>query len=637
MGSAAAAQTPLEPAPQIELGLRLPDPGWLDGLTPLEPRAVPTPDALVRETAPGLLGTRRTDAIERAEGLQLVGGVAMTYVGPDGMERARAWAVQLAGPGEGQAGVDATRWMLRGGGGELSVRALERPAGALVVEATRPTGARTATVAFAREGWLYGIELSDAVGGQPDTAALERIARSLDERLPRLDTALGPVLLGVSPTLEADLARARIAARGPRRGAILPVPGTTLAASSGDLEWALASFEGRRAELELFQRRAGGSWRALGGPGGPGCPRIPDEVRAVWGLGGACPSGASPITRPDDADAGDPELSPLRGPGIWVWELSRVGGPAALARRAKTLGVRTVFLKSGDGARYWRQLDAAIEPLHEAGLRVCGWQYVYGRAPIREARVLARAARSGADCLVVDAEGEFERRRSYAGPTHRAARRYMRELRRRVGRRVPVAMSSFAYTDVHGAFPYSAFAESPFGVDAFMPQVYWGAFGTRMASATRRAMRWNTIYGLPVAPIAGTYRGERAGDLRGFRCLAADLGADGVSYWSLQHTRTSQLPALALPTRCSTARTSGRGATRYAHLAAGASGDPVVWLQTRLRQWGSPIPRTGHFRSRTRAAVRAFQRSRGIPATGRVDDRTWDLLLQRVGRGSPGA
>jgi peptidoglycan hydrolase-like protein with peptidoglycan-binding domain len=156
-----------------------------------------------------------------------------------------------------------------------------------------------------------------------------------------------------------------------------------------------------------------------------------------------------------------------------------------------------------------------------------------------------------------------------------------------------------------------------------------------MSRALTRSMRWNSVYGLPVAPIAGTYRGERPRDLRAFRCLAARLGADGVSYWSLQHTRPAQLPALALPTSCAGDRVSAsRDAatalrTRYATVRFGTRGDHVTWLQGRLRAWGAPVPRTGLFRTRTRAAVIAFQRARGLRASGVVDGRTWDLLLQR--------
>jgi hypothetical protein len=625
--AAGAAQGPV-----AGLQERLPAPAPLGAAATDPLRPIPTGAVLVSEIA-GDLGERSVDARARTARLGLIGGLAATFRRSDGSVAARAWAAQLGARGGAQAGVDLTRWSLRAAGAEVVVSELERPAGGLVLDVTRPDGSRAAVVAFALEGWLYGVELPAAPGGAPDLVAATAAGARLAARLPRLALG-GPRPLGVSPLMRLELAAARAGARGARRGGTEPVPGTVQAAADGDVEWALASFEGRGAELEVFRRRAGAAWTALGDPGGPGCPRVPAAIQAVWGLLGACPAGASPVTRPDDPDAADPDLSPLRGPGMWVWEVRAAGGAERIAADATAAGFRTVFLKSGDGVRYWRQFDAALPVLRAAGLRVCAWQYVYGRSPAREARVLARAERRGADCLVVDAESEMERG-TYNGSAHRAARSYMRELRRRVRRRVPVAMTTFAYVDLHRSFPYSAFAEGANAVDAFMPQVYWGAFRTRMASALTRSMRWNAVYGLPVAPIAGTYRGERPSDLRAFRCLAADLGADGVSYWSLQHTRRAQLPALALPTSCPRSKASTSTSAdlalrgRYATLRTGTRGDAVTWLQGRLRAWGAPVPRTGLFRTRTRAAVVAFQRARGLRATGVVDGRTWDLLLQR--------
>jgi murein L,D-transpeptidase YcbB/YkuD len=149
----------------------------------------------------------------------------------------------------------------------------------------------------------------------------------------------------------------------------------------------------------------------------------------------------------------------------------------------------------------------------------------------------------------------------------------------------------------------------------------------RVTTAMRRTLITNAIYG-PIAPIAGTYRRERPADLRAFRCIAANAGAIGVSYWSLQHTRRSQMSSLALPTTCTDAEKSPR---TYPTTRLGARGDTVVWLQSRLRAWGSPVPRTGYFLRRTRNAVRSFQRAHGLETTGVVDPRTWDLLLQRSG------
>lgn len=57
------------------------------------------------------------------------------------------------------------------------------------------------------------------------------------------------------------------------------------------------------------------------------------------------------------------------------------------------------------------------------------------------------------------------------------------------------------------------------------------------------------------------------------------------------------------------------------------SGDRVRELQARLRQIGwFDADVTGNYASMTSTAVAGFQTKRGIPSTGEVDQRTWDLL-----------
>ncbi|MFW6091771.1 MAG: L,D-transpeptidase family protein [Actinomycetota bacterium] len=58
------------------------------------------------------------------------------------------------------------------------------------------------------------------------------------------------------------------------------------------------------------------------------------------------------------------------------------------------------------------------------------------------------------------------------------------------------------------------------------------------------------------------------------------------------------------------------------------SGDDVRELQARLKQIGwFDHEVTGHYGSVTATSVSGFQTKRGIPSTGDVDQRTWDLLV----------
>src|SRR5215217_3213161 len=105
-----------------------------------------------------------------------------------------------------------------------------------------------------------------------------------------------------------------------------------------------------------------------------------------------------------------PEI--FRGNGMWIWEAGRSegGDPVAIAGRARAAGIATVFVKSSDGgSSRWAQFNPTfVQALKAQGLRVCAWQFVYGSDPAGEAALGADAVASGADCLVIDAESQYE-------------------------------------------------------------------------------------------------------------------------------------------------------------------------------------------------------------------------------------
>ena len=114
----------------------------------------------------------------------------------------------------------------------------------------------------------------------------------------------------------------------------------------------------------------------------------------------------------------------------------RIGATSGRSsRRAKRAGVGTVYIKAGDASTTWSQFSSSlVSALHAGGLRVCGWQFVYGDAPIEEAKVGAAAVARGADCLIIDAEGHYEGK--YA-----SADRYIRKLRPQVGPDYPLSLA----------------------------------------------------------------------------------------------------------------------------------------------------------------------------------------------------
>jgi peptidoglycan hydrolase-like protein with peptidoglycan-binding domain len=72
----------------------------------------------------------------------------------------------------------------------------------------------------------------------------------------------------------------------------------------------------------------------------------------------------------------------------------------------------------------------------------------------------------------------------------------------------------------------------------------------------------------------------------------------------------------------------------YTSPRKGQTGNHIVALQRRLRAAGVLTTEqiTGHFGTTTESAVKRFQRSVGLEQTGKVGERTWNLLVEKTGR-----
>jgi hypothetical protein len=158
---------------------------------------------------------------------------------------------------------------------------------------------------------------------------------------------------------------------------------------------------------------------------------------------------------------------------MWIWYVSQSDGGnlASIVAQAHVAGVTTLFIKSSDGSsNYWSQFSPTlVQTLHANGLKVCAWQYVYGTNPVGEANLGAQAVAAGADCLVIDAESEYE---GHYG----AAQTYIADLRAKIGEAYPLGLASFPYVYYHTSFPYSVFL-GPNGAQFNAPQMYWKAIG----------------------------------------------------------------------------------------------------------------------------------------------------------------
>jgi peptidoglycan hydrolase-like protein with peptidoglycan-binding domain len=309
------------------------------------------------------------------------------------------------------------------------------------------------------------------------------------------------------------------------------------------------------------------------------------------------------------------------GLGMWIWELPRTDGGnlATIAAQAQRTGISTLFVKSSDGASYWSQFSPAlVATLHAAGLRVCAWQYVYGSNPIGEAEVGARAVANGADCLVIDAESQYEGH--YA-----AAQRYIEALRAKIGASYPLGLTSFPYVDYHESFPYSVFL-GPGGAQFNVPQMYWKTIGISVPYAYVHTFEENLVYARPICPLGQTYEAPSRQEIVRFRSLAVPYEAcGGVSFWDWQETSSSGWSALLAPLEEGLAIPQPELTAPL--LRKGSRGDQVLWLQEHL---ASAIPgqtTTGVFESATLANLEQFQGAHGIAVSGQTDPTTWADLL----------
>lgn len=312
--------------------------------------------------------------------------------------------------------------------------------------------------------------------------------------------------------------------------------------------------------------------------------------------------------------------SPFVRQGMWIWyvDQSQGGSLPAIIATAHRHHIGTVYIKSGDGTTYWSQFSAPlVAELHRAGLKVCAWQFVYGDKPAAEARLGAAAVEAGADCLVIDAEAQYEGK--YA-----AASLYLSRLRAAVGAGFPLSLAGFPYVDYHPAFPYSVFF-GPGGAQVNQPQMYWKAIGTSVHAVFAHTYLYNRLWGRPVFPIGQTYEDPGRFGLRLFRRYSATYGTV-PSWWDWQETTPAEWGAIGAAGG-SRVLPAAVPDIEYPLLKFGARGDLVVWAQERLLTAGAELEVNGIFERATRRAVRAFQEAHGLPVDGQLGTGTWAQLI----------
>ena len=310
---------------------------------------------------------------------------------------------------------------------------------------------------------------------------------------------------------------------------------------------------------------------------------------------------------------------------MWIWYISHSNGGdlGSIAATAHRYGISTLLIKSGDGTGTWSQFShGMVSYFHSQGINVCGWQYVYGSHPIPEAQVGAAAVSNGADCLLIDAESEYEGH-------YVQAQEYIRKLRQLIGSSVPVALASFPYVDYHPGLPYSVFME-PGGAQYNVPQMYWPDIQTTVDAVYSHTFRFNLPYARPIEPIGEVAGNPAPSQVMRFRQLSRAYGADNVSWWDWQESSTRDWQALAKPVGVLSAYHPSLAPASLSSRSQGglSSGDLVVWAQEHLYSAGFHISIDGGFGPQTKRAVQQFQSAHRLPVTGVVETATWQALLR---------
>ncbi len=310
--------------------------------------------------------------------------------------------------------------------------------------------------------------------------------------------------------------------------------------------------------------------------------------------------------------------SPFETQGMWIWYVSQAerGNVKKIIAKARRYKIKTLFIKSGDGANWWQQWERYAPQFKAAGLNVCAWQYIYGRYPLVEAELAARAARLGADCIVINAEVEYKNR-------HKQAAQYIKRLRSKIDADYPVGFTSFAYPDYHPTVPYSVFL-GPGGAQWNLPQMYFWAFRASIPSVFQKTYQWNQIYQRPIHPLGQTYARVPASRALSFRKYAKKYKAKGYSWWVWHETRPNTWRALSTSFK----KLPKRRATPYPLLKQGFRSDMVRWAKLKLNADGARLSTSLSFDAKMTAAVKAFQRRKGLAVTGQIGVETWPVLQE---------
>ena len=261
---------------------------------------------------------------------------------------------------------------------------------------------------------------------------------------------------------------------------------------------------------------------------------------------------------------------------MWIWYLSRSshGKLGQIAKKAHAHGIDTVLIKSGDGTHYWSQFSPGVVSgaacPRPGRLRLA--VHLRATSPARRRRSGAAAVANGADCLVLDVEGQYEGKYPQASyfmsqPALADRAGLSARARQLPLRRLPPGAARTRSSSARAA--PSTTSRSSTGRTSARPS-------TR-ATSTPGCGTGST--GGQIDPLGQVYNHPKAGQIKRFRALAMSHGFDGVSWWSWQSAGKRQWKAVGQPDLARVGR------------AVPELSVPPSGLQGRLRRMGAAAAR----------------------------------------------
>ena len=211
--------------------------------------------------------------------------------------------------------------------------------------------------------------------------------------------------------------------------------------------------------------------------------------------------------------------------------------PAPSCNEPQQAGLSHVLIKIADGSSAYNVDLAApvVDALKAAGLKVWGWQFVYGNEPFGEADIaIHRIGTLALDGFVVNAESAYKGK-------HAAAEAYIHRLRDAVPD-LDVALSSFRYPEYHSQLALDRIpgAIAPItchrstGSKPTIPANSWSGASTSSVVSTHLFLSSRP------APHTKNSAGEpTASQLTRFLQKAKELGLPAANFWSWDYAGSS--------------------------------------------------------------------------------------------------